>query len=80
MSFLPVLEYVGGLAVFGFVYWIMDDILAEILDVGYPLMVTGQVYNLYSYLWVAIIVIYLIFGGWWLVRKFNEQQYQQGGW
>ena len=79
MSFLPVMEYLAGLAVFGFVYWIIDDILSEILNVGYPLMVSGQVYNLYSYLWVGIILLYLIFGGWWLVRKFNEKQYQ-GGW
>jgi len=80
MSFLPVIEYLGGLAVFGLVYWIMDDILREILGTGYPLMVTGNVYDLFMYLWMGIIAIYLIFGGWWLVRKYNEEQYQRGGW
>ena len=78
MSFLPVMEYLGGIAVFGFVYWIMDDILRDIINTGYPLVTSGNVYDLFLYLWMAILVIYLVFGGWWLVRKYNERQYQGG--
>ena len=76
MSFIPVIQYLAGLVVFGAVYWIMDGILTEIKGTG--LAVAGDAYNLLLYLWVGIIIIYLIFGGWWVVRKYNERQYMGG--
>ena len=74
MSFIPVLEYLAGIAVFGFTYWLMDNILTEIAQSGITLR-TGNTYDLLFYLWVGILFIYLIFGGWWLVRKYNEKEY-----
>jgi len=76
MSFLPVLEYLTGIATFGFIYWIMDGLLSEIREVG--ISETGNVYDLLLYFWVGILVVYLIFGGWWLVRKYDERQYMGG--
>ena len=76
MSFIPVLEYLAGLPVFGFFYWLMDNILTEIAGVG--VHQTGNVYDLLFYLWVGILFIYLIFGGWWLIRKYNEKEYMRG--
>jgi hypothetical protein len=35
-------------------------------------------YDILIYLWYGIVVVYLIFGGIWLIRTYNEQQYQQG--
>jgi hypothetical protein len=73
MSFLPTIEYLAGIAAFGLTYWIMDNVLTEIAQVG--IHQTGNVYNLLFYFWAGILVIYLVFGGWWLVRKYNEMKY-----
>jgi len=73
MSFIPILQYLGGLAAFGFMYWIMDGVITAISGVGFHQ--TGDVYTLYNYFWSAIIVVYLIFGGYWVVRTYNEQEY-----
>lgn len=73
MSFLPVLAYLGGLAVFGFVYWIMDGIMTDFVALG--IAETGDVYTLLIYFWMGIVVIYLLFGGWWLIRMYNESAY-----
>lgn len=75
MSAIHVIEYIGGLAFFGFLYWIMNGILVEFLDFSE----TGAVYNLALYVWPGIIIVYLIFGGIWVVRKYNERQYIGGG-
>lgn len=77
MSFLPVIEYLAGLAVFGFVYWILDGVVSDLKGAG--IAQASSAYDLILYFWVGIIVVYLIFGGIYTVRKYNEQQYQQGG-
>jgi len=77
MSFVPVLQYSIGIAMFGFMYWLMDGVLDEFIAAG--VHVTGLTYDLLMYMWVGMLLIYLIFGGWWVVRKYNEQQYMQGG-
>jgi len=76
MSFIPVIQYLAGLVVFGFTYWLMNGILDEIKDTG--IAVASDSYNLLLYLWVGIIIIYLVFGGWWLVRKYDEREYMGG--
>ena len=68
MSAIHVLEYIIGLAVFGFAYWIMDGIVQELKHVS----LTTPPYNLIMYLWTGIIVIYLIFGAIWLARTYSE--------
>jgi len=71
MSFIPVMSYIAGIAVFGFLYWILDGI-REAVQVYSS---TGGVYDLMSYLWAGSLVVYLIFGGWYVVRLYNEQNY-----
>ena len=77
MSFLPVIMYLTGLAVFGFIYWLMDGILKIMESTG--IHRTGNTYDFLLYIWLGIIVLYVLFGGIWLIRKYNELQYQQGG-
>lgn len=77
MSFIPVLQYGFGIAFFGFIYWIMDAVVEEFIQTG--LAVSGNAYNLMWYVWAGILIVYLIFGGWWVVRKYNEDQYLRGG-
>jgi hypothetical protein len=78
MSFVPVLLYSIGLAVFGFVYWLMDNILRIFIGMNIADTTTFNCYDLLIYLWTGIIVIYVIFGGLWLVRTYNERPYQEG--
>ena len=66
MSFIPVLQYVVGIAVLGFTGWLLNGLLDTLIDAG--IHVTGDVFNLMSYVWTGIFVIYLVFGGWWVVR------------
>jgi len=40
---------------------------------------TGNAYNLLMYIWTGALIIYIIFGGWWLIRKYSEKQYTGGG-
>ena len=74
MSAIHVLEYVGGLVFFGITYWLLDGIQVELQSVSS----SGNVYDLYLYFWVGAIIIYIIFGGIWVARKYNEKEYS--GW
>ena len=73
MSFLPVLEYLGGLCLFGFVYWLVDGIMLELSIMTR----TGDTYDFLMFIWVGIIVFYLLIGGVWLVRKYTEPEYME---
>ena len=77
MSFVPVLQYGTGLGFFGLIYWLLNGILNDIKAVG--IHETGTIYTFLMYLWGGAIIIYIIFGGYWLIRKYNEDQYMQGG-
>lgn len=76
MSAVPVIQYGLGILAFGFVYWLLDGILDTIIlaDVHE----TGTIFDFLIYVWTASIVIYLIFGGWWVIRKYNEAEYRGG--
>ena len=77
MSFIPVLQYGAGAAILGFTGWILSGILDDIIAVG--VHETGTVFSFFNYLWTGIFIVYLVFGGWWLVRKYNENEYNTGG-
>jgi len=74
MSFIPVLEYMIGIALFGFVYWLLDGI-RETIEV---ISLRGDTYDFLMYVWVGSLLIYLIFGGIWLIRTYTEQKYMEG--
>jgi len=74
LSFLPVAEYLGGLAFFGFCYWLLDGIQEEFHSVSQ----TGDVYDLALFVWIGIVFLYIIFGGIWLVRKYSHER-ERGG-
>ena len=77
MSFLPVMMYLTGLAVFGFIYWLLDGI--EKIFVGLGIATTGNTYDLLLYFWLGIIIVYVLFGGIWLIRSYNERDNIGGG-
>jgi len=73
MGLLPVMEYLAGIIVFGLGYWLLDGIQVEFHRVSE----SGNIYELAQYIWVGIALLYLIFGGIWVVRKYTEKQYQE---
>lgn len=77
MSFIPIMRYLVGLAFFGFIYWILDGLLDLFINEG--VHVTGTTFNIIHALWTAGLLVYMIFGGWWAIRTYNEQGQQQGG-
>lgn len=77
MSFIPTMEYILGLGFFSFIYWIMDGIFNDIVatDIGEQ---STQIFQLLEFLWMGALIIYLVFGSWWLIRKYNEKEYYGG--
>lgn len=73
---IPVLIYLFGLGVFGFIRWIMDGILEQLEALG--VHQTGPVYIFLNMVWTGALVVYLIFGGIWLIRKYDEREYIGG--
>ena len=71
MSFLPVVAYVAGILLFGFVYGLMDYLVSAF----HAYSETGYAYQFLNYLWLGVIIIYLIGGGYWVIRKYSEDQY-----
>lgn len=74
MSFVPVFVYMVGIATFGFFYWLLDGLLTTMIDTGVGK--TGLILDLLLYTWTGAIIIYLIFGGYWVIRKYNEKEYR----
>ena len=73
MSALPVVAYLGGIGVFGFVYWLLDGIRPYFMS----LSVQGDTYLFLCMVWGGSIIVYLLFGGLWMVRKYNEKLYME---
>ena len=77
-SFIPVVLYLIGLVVFGFISWRLDGILSIFRGMNLANTTDFGSYDILMYLWYAIVVIYLVFGGIWLIRTYNEREYQGG--
>jgi len=77
MSFIPVLQYGIGLGMFGFIYWLLDGIMDEFVAAG--VHETGTTYSFIMLIWAGSLIIYLIFGGWWVIRKYSEEEYFRRG-
>ena len=77
MSFIPVLQYGAGLGVFGFIYWILNSIRGNLVEAG--VHENTAVFSFLTFLWAGLLVIYLLFGGIWMIRKYNEDQYNIWG-
>lgn len=77
-SFIPVVLYFLGLVVFGFITWLLDGIINIFFSLNLANTTSLGAYDILRFIWYGIVVVYLIFGGIWLVRTYNELQYQQG--
>jgi len=66
--------YLSGMATFGVIYYFIDGMLDSIIASGVG--ESGTLLDLLLYLWAGMLIVYLIFGGWWMIRKYNESQYR----
>lgn len=72
---IPALMYLLGFGVFGFMYWLLDGVLELIIDAS--VHQTGDAYTYLTFMWLGTLVVYMIFGGIWMIRKYNEIEYQR---
>jgi len=72
-----VMKYIIGLGAFGFTYWLLDGILDLFIAAGN--YTTGDTFNILHMIWTGALLIYIIFGGWWLIGQYDEKQYMRGG-
>jgi len=77
MSFIPILGYLVGIGVMGWIGWFLNGIQQDLIDIG--VHETGTVWTFLLYLWTGMFIIYLIFGGYYVIRQYNEERYRTGG-
>ena len=76
MSFTAVtaaLEYFIGFPIIGVVYWILNGILVSFR----VLTVDSDLLQFCNYMWYGSLVVYLVFGVFWLPRKLKEWEMSQ---
>lgn len=61
-------DYVIGLGVFGFTYWLLNGILPAFQVMS----TTGTIYQLAMFFWAGAVVIYLVFGPFYFWNKLKE--------
>lgn len=78
MAFNFVIDYIIGLGIFGFVYWILDEGFVALV-IQADVATQGTVLDFYMYIWAGLVLVYLLFGAMWLPRKINEWRDNKGG-
>ena len=63
------------LSVFGFLYWLLNGILAEFR----PIAESGDVLTYANWMWAGAVILYLVFGVFWLPRAVKERPPGYGG-
>lgn len=58
-------EYLMGFPFFGLVYWIMNGILVDLRSIS----VQDTVFQYGNYIWAACVVIYIVFGIFYFIRR-----------
>ena len=62
-------EYLFSIPIFGLIFYILNKILVGIAPIATP----GVLTDLADHLWIIAVIIYIIFGIFWLPRKINER-------
>jgi len=70
-SAVLIFEYLAGFWFFGLIYWILNGILPELQGIS----LKTNIYTLGNYLWTGALLIYLVFGIWYLIIKIKTWQY-----
>jgi succinate dehydrogenase/fumarate reductase cytochrome b subunit len=73
-----VILYFIGIVVFGFLYWLLNGIVTIFRDMNIANTTDFTPYDLLLYIWAGIVIVYLVFGGIWMVRSFQRQNMYGG--
>lgn len=73
-SAIPALSYILANIVFGLTMWFLNGIFVELRFVSE----TGDVYNFGLWMWDAIIIVFIIGSGFWLIRQYTKKAYRWG--
>lgn len=65
---LYALDYFIGFPLLGIIYYVLNGILVEFLD----LAPSGDVLNYANMIWGGVLVFYIVVGFFWLPRKLKE--------
>jgi hypothetical protein len=65
--------YIIGLVVFGFIYWLLDNMMTLFKAANVADTTTFSCWTLLICVWAGIVIVYVIFGGLWLIRSFQSQ-------
>jgi len=76
MSAAPVIGYIIGIGIFSGVGWFLNGIIETFLDTG--IYQTNNVLTFFQYIWAAVFMVFLIGGGLYVIRQYNEQRYSGG--
>ena len=71
--------YLIGIVIFGLIYWLLNGMLDMIKATNVADTTTFTSYDLMLYVWAGIVIVYVIFGGLWLIRSFQAREYIEGG-
>lgn len=66
--------YLVGIVVFGFIYWLLNGMLDMIKAANVADTTTFTSYDILLYVWAGIVIVYVLFGGLWLIRSFRSQE------
>ena len=72
MSFTNIILYFIGLSVFGFLYWLLNGIVDILKVSGIHNTTDFTSYDLLMFIWGGLVVVYLIFGGIWMLRSYQR--------
>jgi len=76
MSAAPVLGYVLGIGIFAAAGWFLNGIKDTFIDVG--MHQSNDVLVFFQYIWTAVFILFLVFGGIYVIRQYNEKSYMGG--
>ena len=65
--------YLIGIVIFGIIYWLLNGMLDMIKATNVADTTTFTSYDLMLYVWAGIVIVYVVFGGLWLIRSFQGQ-------
>ena len=71
--YLLIIMYLIGFPVFGMIYWLLDNILTIIIPMNFQDTTNFMsTFELVRYIWAGIVIVYLLFGGIWMMRVFTQ--------
>lgn len=68
------MDYIIGLGLFGLIWGILNLIYVPLTALKSP----GDLLTIANVMWTGSLVVYLVFGAFWLPRKIKEWEYYNG--